>query len=187
LSGSASAGRYAYIRDPLVTIISDADNTAVDIRARSYMGGCFVGGAPQLTASVGAAYFGPKGWGFRLSAGYAGVRYVEPAYVRRTSRIARQGGTTPEAFDAFMRQERLPDAFTADAAVFKSFFFGRSRLVASLFVHNLPGSRTTVSGAYESTRVQRITAGDAVAWQPHATRYACAYPRSCSFSISYSF
>ncbi len=187
LSGSVSAGRCAYIRDPLVTILADADNAAVDTRARSYMGGCFVGGAPQLTASIGAAYFGPKGWGFRLSAGYAGVRYVEPAYVRRTSRIARQGGTTPEAFDAFMRQERLPDAFTADAAVFKSFLLGRSRLVASLFVHNLPGSRTTVSDAYESMRVQRITAGDAVAWQPHATRYAYAYPRSCSFSVSYSF
>ncbi|MCM1150531.1 MAG: TonB-dependent receptor [Alistipes sp.] len=187
LSLSASAGRYKYIRDPHVTVISDSDNAAVDTRADSYMGSCSVGGVPQLTASAEASYFGPRGWGFRLSAGYAGVRYVEPAYVRRTARIARQGGTTPEAFDAFMRQERLPDAFTADASVFKSFYVGHSRLVASLLVRNLPGSRTTVYNGYESMRVQRITAGDTVAWRPHATRYTYAYPRSFYLSVSYSF
>lgn len=187
LSFGASAGRYKHIRDPHVTIISDSDNAAVDTRAESYMGGCSVGGAPQLTACAEASYFGPKGWGFRLSVGYAGVRYVEPAYVRRTARIARQGGTTPEAFDAFMRQERLPDAFTADASVFKSFYIGSSRLVASLIVRNLPGSRNIVYNGYESMRVQRITAGDAVAWWPQATRYTYAYPRSFYLTVSYNF
>ncbi|MDE5708814.1 MAG: TonB-dependent receptor, partial [Alistipes sp.] len=108
-------------------------------------------------------------------------------YVRRTARIARKGGTTPEAFGAFMHQERLPDAFTADASVFKSFYIGRSRLVASLAVRNIPGSRDTVYNGYESMRVQRITAGDAVAWWPQATRYTYAYPRSFYLTVSYNF
>jgi len=187
LSFGASAGRYEYIRNPRITVISDVDNTAVDTCAESYMGDCFLGGAPGLAACTEALYFGPKGWGFRLSAGYAGLRYVEPAPLRRTVRIARQGGTAPEAFDAFVRQERLPDAFTADASVFKSFYIGRSRLAASLVVRNLPGGRNTVFNGYESLRVQRITAGDAVAWQPHATRYTCAYPRSFFLTVSCNF
>ena len=75
------------------------------------MGGCTLGAAPQLTACAELSYFGPRGWGFRASAGYAGLRYVEPVPLRRTARIARQGGITREMFDAFTHQERLGDAF----------------------------------------------------------------------------
>lgn len=187
LSLGASVGRFKYSRNPRVTVLSDADNTAVDIRAESYMGGCFAGGAPQATACAEGLYFGPKGWGCRLSGGYAGARYVEPVPLHRTVRVARQGGAVPEAFEAFMRQERLPDAFTADASVFKSFYLGRSRLVASLLVRNLLGSRGTCYGGYESLRVRRITAGDAVAWWPQATRYTYAWPRSFHLTVSWSF
>ena len=40
LSLAASAGRYEYIRDPRVTVLSDVDNSAVDVQAVSRMGGC---------------------------------------------------------------------------------------------------------------------------------------------------
>ncbi len=187
LSFAAAAGRCKYIRNPRITVISDADNRAVDTRAESHMGGCFVGGAPCITAASEALYFGPKGWGGRLSAGYAGVRYIEPVPLRRTSRIARQGGIAPEDFEDFVRQERLPDAFTVDASLFKSFYFGRSRLVTSLIVRNLAGFRNTVYNGYESLRVQRVTAGDAVSFRPHATRYTYAYPRSFYLTVAYNF
>lgn len=104
LSLAASAGRYEYIRDPRVTVLSDVDNSAVDVQAVSRMGGCETGGAPQLTALAEIAWFGPKGWGCRASAGYAGRRYVEPMPLRRTDRIAGQGGITREFFDAFTRR-----------------------------------------------------------------------------------
>lgn len=187
LSLAASAGRYEYIRDPRVTVLSDVDNTVVDARAVSRMGGCRTGGAPQLTACAEVGYFGPKGWGFRTSAGYAGARFVEPALLRRTARIAQQGGTTPEAFAAFTGQERLDDAFTLDASLFKSFYFGRSRLTAALLLRNLTGSDDTVYSGYESLRVRRVTAGDETRWRPHVTRYTYAYPRSFYLTISYSF
>lgn len=187
LSLAASAGRYKYIRNPRVTVLSDVDNSVVDTRAESYMGGCETGGAPGLTACVGVAYFGPKGWGFRASAGYAGRRYVEPMPLRRTARIARQGGITPEAFDEFTRQQRLGDAFTLDASLFKSFYFGRSRLTASLMLRNLTGGSNTVYSGYESLRVRRISSGDALFYTPHATRYTYAYPRSFYLTISYKF
>lgn len=187
LSLAASAGRYKYVRNPRVTVVSDVDNMLVDTRAESRMGGCELGGAPQLTACAGLAYFGPKGWGFRASAGYAGRRYVGPMPLRRTARIARQGGITPEAFAEFTRQERLGDAFTFDAALFKTFWFGRSRLTASLMLRNLPGDTDTVYSGYESLRVRRIRSGDALFFAPHVTRYTYAYPRSFYLTISYKF
>jgi hypothetical protein len=59
LSLAASGGRYKYIRNPRVTVISDVDNSAVDTRAESYMGGCTLGAAPQVTACAELSYFGP--------------------------------------------------------------------------------------------------------------------------------
>ena len=187
LSLAASAGRYEYIRDPRVTVLSDVDNSAVDVQAVSRMGGCETGGAPQLTALAEIAWFGPKGWGCRASAGYAGRRYVEPMPLRRTDRIAGQGGITREFFDAFTRQERLPDAFTLDAALFKSFRFERSRLTASLMLRNLTGEADTVYGGYESLRVRRIRPGDDTLYAPHASRCTYARPRSFYLTISYRF
>ena len=95
LTAAGAFMQSIYIDNPRVSVISDIDNTAVDTNAESYMGDCRPGDIPQTAASVGAGYFGPKGWGFRLSAGYVGGRYVKPEPLRRTQRIARQAGTTP--------------------------------------------------------------------------------------------
>lgn len=187
LSLAASAGRYKFIRNPRITVISDVDNSVVDARAVSHLNGCTPGGAPQLTTCAELGYFGPKGWGFKTSAGYAGARYVEPSLLRRTERIARQGGTTREMFDAFTRQQRLGDAFTLDAALFKTFWFDRSRLTASLILRNLLGDGDTVYSAYESQRVRRIRSGDTLCYAPHATRLTYAYPRSFYLTVSYRF
>lgn len=187
LALAASAGRFTYVRDPEVTVLSDVDNTAVLTRARARMSGCHPGGAPQLAAASELTYFGPRGWGFHLSAGYAGLRYVEPMPLRRTDRVTAQAGLTPEAFEAFTRQERLSDAFTLDASLFKSFYFDRSRLTVALMLRNLTDASDTLYNGYESLRVRRISAGDATLWTPHATRYTYAYPRSFYLTISYRF
>lgn len=186
LALAGSAGRYRYACDPRVTVISDTDNTVIDDRAVSRMGGCETGAAPRFTGAAGVRWFGTGGWGFRLSAGYAGGRYVDPEPLRRTSRIAGQGGVTPEAFEAFVRQERLEDAVTCDASLLKTFYFGRSRLTAALMLRNLTGSRMIYSG-YESLRVRRVQTGDATFWQPHASLFMYAYPRSFYLTVGYRF
>lgn len=187
LSLAASAGRYQYIRNPRVTVLSDVDNTPVDVGSTSHMGGCRVGGAPQVTAAVEGSWFGPKGWGAGASVGYAGLRYVEPMPLRRTDRIASQAGITPEAFAAFTRQERLDDALTLDASFFKTFYFARSRMTLSLLLRNLLGTSDMVYNGYESLRVRRISSGDATVYAPHATRYTYAWPRTFYFTVSYRF
>ena len=119
--------------------------------------------------------------------GYAGIRYVEPMPLRRTDRIASQAGITPEAFEAFTHQQRLPDAVTLDASLFKTFYFERSRLTVSLLLHNLLGDSDVIYNGYESLRVRRVTAGDATFYTPHATRYTYAWPRSFYLTVSYRF
>lgn len=187
LSLAAAAGRFKHIRNPHLTILSDVDNTAVDTHAESYMGGCQLGGTPQITVCAGVSYFGAKGWIARASAGYAGGRYVDAMPLRRTERVARQGGVTEEAFDQFIRQERLEDAFTLDCSLCKIFNFDRSRLTIVLMLRNLLGDRDTVYGGYESARIRRLRAGDATLWQPQDTRYTYAYPRSFYLTATYKF
>ena len=186
LSLAASAGCYKYIRNPYVTVISDTDNTAVLQDAESFMGDCKIGGTPMVTGVVGLGYFAPKGWGIRLSAGYAGGRYIEAVPLRRTERMARQAGVTKTSFAAFTDQERLPDAFTVDAVLFKNFRIGNSQLSVMLMLRNLTGEDTIYNG-YESLRVRRVAAGDDMFYFPHASRYTYAWPRTIYLSVGYRF
>ncbi len=187
LTAAGSALQSLYIHNPTVTVISDVDNSPVDSGSESYMGDCRPGGVPQWSACAEAGYYGPRGWGFRLSTGYVGGRYVDPEPLRRTQRIARQAGTTPEAFAAFVSQERLDDAFTLDAALFKSFRIGEdARLTISLMARNLTDDVSVYDG-YESKRIRRSYAGDVQYREPQASHYTYVYPRSFYLSVSCRF
>lgn len=187
LSLAASAGSYRHVRNPRVTVFDDRDNTLVDDRSESHMGGCRIGGAPGFTAFAGIDYFGPKGWGLKCSAAIAGRRYVEPEPLRRTLRIAGQLATSPETFAAFTRQERLPAALSVDATLFKTFYFDRSRLTLVCSATNLLGDRDRLYAGYESIRTVSRRSGDATVHMPLDSRYLAAYPRTFFLSVSYVF
>lgn len=183
-----SAARYRYASNPELRIVSDAANAPVADASPSHMGGCTQGGTPQLAATVSANYFSRGGWGVDLVLSWAGARYVTPSLLRRTERMSRQAASSPEEFDAIVRQERLPDAVNADLAVSKRWFVGASsRISVMLSVRNLLDSRSTVQSAYESPRVRRISAGVATHYLPLPTRYLYAYPRTLYLSVNYTF
>ena len=71
--------------------------------------------------------------------------------------------------------------------MFRTFYFDRSRLTASLLLRNLTGGRDTVYNGYESLRVRRIRPGDDTPYAPHASRCTYARPRSFYLTISYRF
>ena len=187
VTATAAFVRSRYTHNPTLTVLADADNRVIDAEAVSYLGACRPGRVPTGSASAQVRYFGPSGWGFRLSGGYAGGRYAEPEPLRRTQRIARQAGSTPESFAAFVKQERLSDAFTLDAALFKSFRFGRSgQLTLSLAMRNLTDD-ASVYNAWESPRIQHRYAGDLRYWEPPASRRTYVYPRSFYLSAACRF
>lgn len=187
LSLAASVGDYRYTGDPLVRVYADADNRIIDAGSRSAMGGCRQGGVPRRSGICGVHYFGRRGWGFRVTANYAGGRYVEPSLLRRTPRVARQASTSPERFAEFVSQERLGDAATLDASLFKTFMWGGRRLTCALSANNLLNDRRIVAGGWESLRVRRLRQGDAYDFKPFDSRYTYAAPRSLYLSVSYKF
>lgn len=187
LTLAGSVGSYRYANDPRVTIYVDRDNTILCRDAVSRMGACRLGGAPQVAGYCGLNYFGPRGWGVRLEGAYAGSRYVDPAPSRRTERIARQLSESPEAFDLFVGQERLPDAFTVDVTLFKSFYFPAARLTLMLGANNLLGDRRILFGGYESPRVRRFRSGDFRLYRPMESRYLHAYPRTFHAAVLFRF
>lgn len=186
LSAAASWGRYRYVENPHIKIVTDADNSPIEEAATAYMGDCRIGGVPTWTGTMGVRYYGERGWGFRLSAGVAADRYVDPAYVRRTDRVARQSGATPETIAAFTRQERLDDAFTLDLMLFKSIRFSRSQLQFTLALRNLTAGEYPSYG-YESMRSQRMGSTASSLRMPQATRYLYAAPRSAMLTVGYRF
>lgn len=183
---AASWGSYRYMRDAQVSIFADTDNRPIEERAVSHLRDCRIGGAPTVTAAASVRYYGPRGWGFRLSGGYAGGRYVDAAPLRRTDRVARQNGTTPEAFEAFTRQERLEDAMTLDAGIFKSIYVGSHTLFVSVQATNLLG-REQRSYGYESLRSMRVGEDTAALRMPQPSRYLYALPRTLSLGVSWRF
>ena len=205
LSAAVSAGRYKYASDPRLSLYADRDNRLLCDRARSYVGKCTVGGAPQMLATAEIAYFN-RGWGVSLGAEYAGLRYVAPSFLRRTERVARMADS-PEGFDLFMRQERLRDAFSMDVSLSKTLYLSRfdrriytaphrprfidrhprSRLTFYLAVDNLLGTRNTVYGGYESSRLQRRWLAGEYALRPQPSRFLYAYPRTFYFSVRFTF
>lgn len=182
-----AAARYRYEGNPLVSHYSDTDNAAVCLRSESYMDGYTVGGAPQLCATAELTYLDYSGWAVSCGASVAAARYVDPSYVRRTERVARQASVSEEIYGEFMSQRRLDDAFTVDASVSRWFYTRRGRLVVTLSVRNLLGERDTVYGGYESSRLRRVTAGAQTVYRPLDDIITYSYPRTFYCIVSWKF
>lgn len=183
---AASAGRYTYFSDPRVSLYSDKDNSLICNRAIAHMGVCRLGSSPELAATADVLYMN-KGWGVRLTLNYAGLRYVEPVAMRRTDRVARQGSVSKEMYSRFVVQERLPDAVTADAVLWKSFRIRKSGITVSLSCRNIVGSRNIIYNGRESARVLRTSIAGKYLYEPFPSVYMYAYPRTVYLSATYRF
>ena len=186
LQAAASWGRSRYLEDPRLTLLRDTDNVLIEERAKSHMADCRVGGVPTATATLGVHYYGAKGWGARLSVGGLFDRSVEPAWTRRTDRIARQNGNNPESLAAFARQERMADAVTLDVMLSKSIRWEQSTLHLMLSARNLTGAEYPAYG-FESMRTQQQGSSIHRERIPQANRYRYAAPRSVVLTVGYRF
>lgn len=189
---AAVAGYYGYAKDARVSLYADSDNRLLCDRAVAHLGGVLTGNAPLVALSADVAYTN-RGWGVRLTANYAGLRYVEAEPMRRTDRVSRQGSVSEEIFRRFTVQERLPDAVTADVSAWKSFRLpskagdGSKRLVVSLSVRNLLGSKNIIHSGRESLRIYRRSIAGEYLCEPFPTRYTYAYPRTYYLGLTYRF
>ena len=151
------------------------------------MRGCRIGGAPQVAASAFLTYFNPRGWVTSCGVNYAGMRYVEPSFVRRTERVLRQGSASPEIYSQFLAQQRLDDAVTVDASLSRWFKVGQSRLSVTLSVRNLLNNRDIVYSGYESSRIRHYRSGANTIYAPQDDIITYAYPRTLYGVLSWKF
>lgn len=184
---ACATGEYVYAQNPFVSHYRDTDNSLVCSRSESYMKGYNIGGTPQFTGSVGLTYFNMRGWVVSCGVNYAGLRYVEPSFVRRTERVLRQGSASSEIYEKFLAQQRLDDAMTIDASVSRWFRVGQSRLSLTLSVRNLLNNRDIVYGGYESSRIRHYRSGAATIYAPQDNIITYAYPRTFYGVVSWKF
>ena len=184
---TCSVGRYTYSNNPLVSHYSDTDNSVICSQSQSYMNGRRIGGAPQVSASAFLTYFNPRGWVASCGVNYAGGRYVEPSFVRRTERVLRQGSASPEIYSQFLAQQRLEDAVTVDASLSRWFRVGQSRLSFTLSVRNLLNNRDIVYSGYESSRIRHYRSGANTIYAPQDDIITYSYPRTFYGVVSWKF
>lgn len=184
---TCAVGHYTYSNNPLVTHYCDTDNSVVCAKSESYMDGCRIGGAPQASASAFLTYFASRGWVASCGVNYAGLRYVEPSFVRRTERVLRQGSASQEIYAQFLSQQRLDDTMTVDASVSRWFRVGQSRLSLTLSVRNLLNNRDVVYSGYESSRIRHYRSGANTIYAPQDDILTYAYPRTYYCVVSWKF
>ncbi len=186
-SFALAAGRYVYNKNPMVSHYDDADNSVISSRSESYMGGCYVGGAPQLCGVAELTYLNPHGWIVSCSLQAAALRYVDASFVRRTERVARQGSASEELYRSFIEQQRLGDACTVDVSVSRWFNLASSRLSLTLSVRNLLGKSDIVYGGYEQSRIRNYMSGAQRIYSPQDDVITYSYGRTFYAVVSWKF
>ena len=186
-SVAASAGRYIYSKNPLISHYADVDNSIISKESKSYVGECTIGGAPQLSGLVGVNYLNYRGWAASCSVQGVAQRYADVSFVRRTERVARQASASEEIYRQFMNQERLGDAVSVDASLSKWFNIGRTRLSLTVSVRNLLGNENIVYGAYEQSRIKNFVSASQRVYAPQPNIMTYAYPRTWYGVLSWKF
>lgn len=180
------AGNYTYTSNPTVSIYSDTDNSLIS-RSRSLMQGIHCGGTPHINGSAMVTYLDYTGWALSLGVNVAAIRYADPAFTRRTERVAMQSAPSEEVYREFLAQSSLGDAATLDASVSRWFNIGEGRLSLTLSVRNLLGKRNIVYSGYESSRIRHYRSGAQHIYRPQDDILTYAYPRNIHFVASWRF
>ena len=186
-SFAASAGRYIYDKNPLVSHYDDADNSLISHRSESYVGNCHVGGAPQLCGVAELTYLNHRGWVASCSLQAAAMRYVDLSFVRRTERVARQASVSEEIYRSFIEQHRLDDVVTVDVSVSKWFNIAKSRMSFTFSVRNLLGNSDIVYGGYEQSRIRNYMSGAQRVYAPQDDIITYSYGRTYYAVVSWKF
>lgn len=151
------------------------------------MGDCKIGGTPHVAVSAFLTYFASRGWVASCGVNYAGLRYVEPSFVRRTERVLRQGSVSPEIYSQFLAQQRLGDAVTVDASLSRWFRVGQSRMSLTLSVKNLLNKGDIVYSGHESSRIRHYRSGANTIFAPQDDIITYSYPRTYYGVVSWKF
>lgn len=146
-------GHYTYSSRPNVTIARDNDFEMLAEDRTVYLKNYFVGGFPQMAASLGTRYNAPKYWFVGASINYFGKTYIDANPDRRTAEALEGLVTSDPQWDALLTQEKLNDGYTVDAYIGKSWRIKYKYYIrANLSVSNLLNNKDITVLAFEQLR-----------------------------------
>ncbi|MBS1645862.1 MAG: hypothetical protein JST67_00835 [Bacteroidetes bacterium] len=119
--GALAYGQYLYTNRPTATI--SADNTAqlLESGRTVYLKNYHVGGTPELASSLGVRYNATKKWYIGAYFNYFANNYVTINPDRRTAEAVAKYISTDPQVNQILNQEKLPNAYTIDLLMGKSF------------------------------------------------------------------
>lgn len=182
---AAAIGSYTYANNPRVDILSDADVQTVVSNDASHMKGYRIGSTPQSVCSAELRY-GANGWLATATLSHMADNSVSISPLRRMPR-AYELADSPEKFEQFTLQQRLPNVTVIDLFLLKSFFIGSTQLYALVSVKNIAGRNDIIYNGYEQMRIGKSGTGVNRVYSPFASKYLYGYGRTYFCSITYKF
>jgi len=153
-----SFGYYHYTSNPLVTITVDNSSEVLAQDEVVYADGFLVAGSPQTAASVGLKYFGKKRWFLGVNGNYMADNYLSFNPTRRTIDAVADMTPADAMYSKIIEQERLPEAYTVDAYIGKSFRIKHKYNISiNLNVTNVLNNSEMITGGYEQLRFDSNT------------------------------
>ncbi|MDR0667718.1 MAG: TonB-dependent receptor [Prevotellaceae bacterium] len=158
--GALSYGDYVYTSNPTLTETKDNSQEIVIENERVYWKDFYVSGTPQLAASIGLDYSGPRSIFAGIDLNYYDYSYISMSPLRRTD-YALQGidWSTAEGWQQYAnlrRQEKFDGGFVLNANVGKTFYINRVyTLGVNLQLNNILNNQSLKSGGYEQLRVNK--------------------------------
>jgi len=178
----ASIGNYRYTNRPMATIAYD-NGSKPDTTQRIYIKNFFVPGTPQTATSLGLKYAGPGFLFMNINANYFDRNYVDFNPERRTSAAIANLGPGDPLIQTITQQKKLPDAFTLDASIGKSWRFGDYFLNLNFSITNILDNQNVVTTGFEQLRFD-FTNKDINKFPP---KYFYAYGRTFFLNLGFRF
>ena len=177
-TGVASLAQFIYSSNPNATISED-DNAELVIENQTiYFDKRPQGGMPQTAVSLGAKYYSPKYWFAGISWNYYDESYLTMFPGRRTSEAVAGMDVDSPIWNETLNQEKLPDNFTFDLFVGKSWKIDKYYISVNLSVSNLLDNKDIISNGYEQ---YRFTSADVDKFPP---KYYYMYGRQYFLNVS---
>ncbi|WP_321310744.1 carboxypeptidase-like regulatory domain-containing protein [Marinifilum fragile] len=148
---AGSKGQYIWDSRPTLKWVSE--NTGGEHGTQTvYAKNFYVAGTPQTAATLGLKYSSPKYWWAGVNANYYDDTYLDFYPGRRTTfaLIGQEPGS--EAWNRTINQRKLPDAFTLDLNLGKSWKIKDYYISLNANVNNVLDDTDIITGGYEQSR-----------------------------------
>jgi hypothetical protein len=182
--GALSYGYYIYTSNPWVTQTVDNSAEVFMENERVYWEKYKVAGTPQTALSLGFDYRSRNNLVIGIDLSYFNALYISMNPLRRTDRVL-AGMSTEEQIKAMRKQEMFDPAFTLNANIGKSWYFGRYNIGVSLDVKNILNTTDIKTGGFEQMRVSQNK--DDNYYQPFDSKYYYMFGTTYYLNIYFRF